>query len=45
MLYIPLYGRLPEDGDLSLKHVWGFTFMANLKFYTIYVHMFIVYRW
>jgi hypothetical protein len=30
ILYIPLYLCLPEDGDLSLKHVGGFMFMYNL---------------
>ena len=28
-----------SDGDLSLKHVWGFMFMDYLQFYTIYVHI------
>ena len=27
------------DGDLLLKHVWGFMFMDDIEFYTIFVHM------
>jgi hypothetical protein len=38
-LYIPLYLRFPEDGDLSLKHVEGFVFMDNLQFCAFYAHM------
>jgi len=38
-LYIPLYLRLPEDGDLSLKHVGGFVFMDNVQFCAFYAHM------
>ena len=41
MTYIPLYWYLPEDSDLSLKHVGGFVFMDSLYFYTIYASMLI----
>ena len=37
--YIPLYGRLHKDGDLSLKRVNGFMFMDKLQFCTIYAHI------
>jgi hypothetical protein len=30
MAYIPLYRRLPEDGELSLKLVGEFNFVYNL---------------
>jgi hypothetical protein len=30
MAYTPLYRRLPEDGELSLKHVGRFKFIYNL---------------
>jgi len=29
-LYIPFLRRLPEEGDLSLRHVGVFNFMYNL---------------
>jgi hypothetical protein len=34
---------LPEDGDLSLKHVGGLMFMDNLYFITICVQI-LVYK-
>jgi len=37
---IPLYCRLPEVGDLSLKHITEFIFKDNLYFYIIFVLMF-----
>jgi len=40
-LCIPLYLRLPEDGDLSRKYeyVGGFVFVDNVQFCAFYVHM------
>jgi hypothetical protein len=39
ILYIPLYWRVPEDGDLSLKHVKGFMFMNDVILYNLLVHI------
>jgi len=39
IIYIPLYWRFPEDGDLSHKRLGCFTVIDNLQFYKIYVHM------
>jgi hypothetical protein len=37
ILYIPLYRRLPEDSDLSLKHVRGFRFMYSIQFCCVHM--------
>lgn len=36
-LHIPLYWRLPEDSDLSLKRVAECKFKCNLRIYFVHI--------
>ena len=39
ILCFPLHWCQHQDGNVMLKHVGGFMFVRNLKFYTIFVHV------